>query len=182
MKALAEAGEGGSWRLVDVHPCRHDGQAFQAIVTEWLATARDPRFGKPYTELAYEPMLELLAYLARQRVQDLHRLGRRRSSSCGPGRSASMACRRSRSSGRRSRPNSRCATDSRTLFRLPEVNFIDDKAGKPVGINAVHRPQPDRRLRQFGRRPGDAAVDDDDRRPRAGPYRPPHRRRSGIRL
>ena len=38
-------------------------QAFQAIVTDWLATARDPRFKQPYTELVYQPMLELLAYL-----------------------------------------------------------------------------------------------------------------------
>ena len=38
------------------------------------------------------------------------------------------------------------------LFRLPEVNFVDDGAGKPVGINRIHRPPADRRVRQFRRR------------------------------
>jgi hypothetical protein len=38
-------------------------EEFAKIVTDWLATARDPRFKRPYTELVYQPMLELLAYL-----------------------------------------------------------------------------------------------------------------------
>ena len=38
-------------------------EEFAKIVSEWLATARDPRFKRPYTELVYQPMLELLAYL-----------------------------------------------------------------------------------------------------------------------
>ena len=45
------------------------------------------------------------------------------------------------------------------LMRLPEVDFIDDKAGKPVGIQSAHRPPSDRRLRQLRRRPADAAMD-----------------------
>ena len=36
---------------------------FEKITAEWLASARDPRFKRPYTELVYQPMLELLAYL-----------------------------------------------------------------------------------------------------------------------
>ena len=52
-------------------------EEFSAIVGDWLATARHPRFDRPYTELAYQPMLELLAYLRERRLQDLHRLGRR---------------------------------------------------------------------------------------------------------
>ena len=55
-----------------------------------------------------------------------------------------------------------------TLFRLPEVDFIDDKAGKPVGINAVHRPPADRRVRQFRRRPRNAAMDHGRDGPRFG--------------
>ena len=50
------------------------------------------------------------------------------------------------------------------LVRLPEINFIDDKAGKPVGINAAHRPPAHRRVRQLGRRPADAGVDAGRRR------------------
>jgi phosphoglycolate phosphatase-like HAD superfamily hydrolase len=38
-------------------------EAFAALVADWIASARDPRFGRPYTELVYQPMLELLALL-----------------------------------------------------------------------------------------------------------------------
>ncbi|MEI4920509.1 HAD family hydrolase, partial [Klebsiella pneumoniae] len=38
-------------------------EEFDRIVADWLAKARHPRFGRPYTELTYLPMLELLAYL-----------------------------------------------------------------------------------------------------------------------
>ena len=50
---------------------------FSKIVTDWLATARHPRFKRPYTELVYQPMLELLAYLRAKWLQDFHRIGRR---------------------------------------------------------------------------------------------------------
>jgi hypothetical protein len=38
-------------------------EAFQALVKQWLATAKDPRFHQPYTELVYQPMLEVMDYL-----------------------------------------------------------------------------------------------------------------------
>ncbi len=44
----------------------HAGQTtdeFERVVTEWLLTARHPRFKRLYTELVYQPMIELLAYL-----------------------------------------------------------------------------------------------------------------------
>ena len=37
--------------------------AFANIVSDWIATARHPRFDRPYTDLVYQPMLELLGYL-----------------------------------------------------------------------------------------------------------------------
>ena len=63
MKALAKSGEHG---LVELIMATHAGMTtdeFSKIVTDWLATARDPRFKRPYTELVYQPMLEVLAYL-----------------------------------------------------------------------------------------------------------------------
>ena len=50
------------------------------------------------------------------------------------------------------------------LFRLPEINFIDDKAGQAGRHQRVHRPPSDRSLRQFRRRSRNAAMDDDVRR------------------
>ncbi|APW61995.1 hypothetical protein BSF38_03527 [Paludisphaera borealis] len=53
-------------QVVEIVAATHTGMdvdAFQRIVEDWLATAEHPRFKKPYTELVYQPMLELLAYL-----------------------------------------------------------------------------------------------------------------------
>src|SRR5262245_40452010 len=63
MKAVAAAGEKG---LVEVVMATHAGMTtdeFERIVKDWLAQAKHPRFQRPYTELIYQPMLELLAYL-----------------------------------------------------------------------------------------------------------------------
>ncbi len=38
-------------------------EAFQQIARDWLATAKDPRWHRPYTELIYQPMLEVMKYL-----------------------------------------------------------------------------------------------------------------------
>ena len=63
MDALAEAGYKG---LVELVMATHAGMStadFAKICVGWLKTARHPRFNRPYTELVYQPMLELLAYL-----------------------------------------------------------------------------------------------------------------------
>jgi phosphoglycolate phosphatase-like HAD superfamily hydrolase len=62
-KALAASGEKG---LLELLTATHTGMTtdeFTKTVTDWLATARHPRFQRPYTDLVYQPMLELLTYL-----------------------------------------------------------------------------------------------------------------------
>ena len=62
-KALAEAGEKG---LVEILMATHTGmtiEEFETTVLDWLATARHPKYNRPYTECVYQPMLEVLAYL-----------------------------------------------------------------------------------------------------------------------
>ena len=57
---------GGEKALVELVMATHAGMTsdeFDAVAREWLATARHPRFKRPYTDLVYQPMLELLAYL-----------------------------------------------------------------------------------------------------------------------
>jgi haloacid dehalogenase-like hydrolase len=63
MGTLAKTGEKGLAELVMASHSGMTTNEFQKIVTDWLATARHPRFKRPYTELAYQPMIELLAYL-----------------------------------------------------------------------------------------------------------------------
>ena len=63
MKALAASGEKG---LLQIVAATHSGMTTDDSPSrslDWLATARHPRFNRPYTELVYQPMLELLAYL-----------------------------------------------------------------------------------------------------------------------
>ena len=117
---------------------------------------------------------------ARQRLQDLHRRPAAASSSCGRGPRRSMAFRPSRSSAPRSRRGSRCRTAGRSLFRLPEINFIDDKAGKPIGINehigrrpiaAFGNSDGDLEMLQWTTMSGGVAL---------RPDRPSHRRGTGI--
>jgi FMN phosphatase YigB (HAD superfamily) len=62
-KAFAASGEKG---LVEIITATHSGMTtdqFNAIVADWLANTKDRRFKRLYTELVYQPMLELLAYL-----------------------------------------------------------------------------------------------------------------------
>jgi phosphoglycolate phosphatase-like HAD superfamily hydrolase len=63
MRALAEAGERGLMELMATTHAGMTAEEFTKIVSDWFATARDPRFKRPHTELVYQPMLELLAYL-----------------------------------------------------------------------------------------------------------------------
>src|SRR5262245_15124038 len=63
MKALAASGEKG---LVELVMATHSGMSteqFAQVVSDWIRTARHPRFKTPYTDLVYVPMVELLAYL-----------------------------------------------------------------------------------------------------------------------
>jgi len=63
VKALVAPGEKG---LVEIITATHSGMTtdqFNTIVADWLATTKDKRFKRFYTELVYQPMLELLAYL-----------------------------------------------------------------------------------------------------------------------
>jgi hypothetical protein len=154
MKTLAEAGERG---LVEVIMVTHAGMTtseFAKIVTDWLATARDPRFKRPHTELVYQPMLEVLAYLRANGFKTFIVSG------------GGVEFMRPWTEGVYSVPPEQVIGSSiktrfemrdgtPTLFRLPEVNFIDDKTGKPVGINEAIGRRP---IAAFGNSDGDLQM------------------------
>lgn len=62
-KTLAKEGEAGVLKIVGVTHANMTTDAFKQSVTDWIATARHPRFNQPYTSLTYVPMRELLDYL-----------------------------------------------------------------------------------------------------------------------
>ncbi len=134
MKALAAAGEKG---LIELIMATHSGMTsdeFAKIATDWIASARDPKFKKPYTELVYQPMLELLAYL-RANGFKTYIVSGGGVEFMRPWAEKVYGIPPEQVIGSSIKTQFEMRGDIPTLLRLPEVNFIDDKAGKPVGIN-----------------------------------------------
>jgi len=154
MKTLAEWGEHGMAELVMATHAGMTTEEFQKIVTDWLATARHPRFKRAYTELAYQPMIELLAYLRANGFKtfivsgggvEFMRPWTERVYGVPPEQVVGSSI-KTKFQMRDGEPE---------LFRLPEVNFIDDGAGKPVGINEYIGRRP---IAAFGNSDGDLEM------------------------
>jgi hypothetical protein len=154
MKTLAEAGERG---LVEVIMATHAGMTtseFEKIVTDWLATARDPRFKRPHTELVYQPMLEVLAYLRANGFKTFIVSGGG-VEFMRPWTERVYGVPPEQVIGSSIKTKFQITDGSPMLFRLPEVNFIDDKTGKPVGINEAIGRRP---IAAFGNSDGDLQM------------------------
>jgi phosphoglycolate phosphatase-like HAD superfamily hydrolase len=154
MKTLAAAGEKG---LMEIMAATHAGMTtaqFQAIVSDWLATARDPRFKKPYTELVYQPMLELLAYLRDNGFKTFVVSGGG-IEFMRPWTEKVYGVPPEQVVGSSIKTQFEMKDGAPNLFRLPEVNFIDDKTGKPIGINEHIGRKP---IAAFGNSDGDLEM------------------------
>ncbi|MGE3318578.1 MAG: HAD family hydrolase [Candidatus Berkiella sp.] len=140
--------------LVKIIMTTHTGissEEFDNLVKEWLKTARHPKYNKPYTKLVYQPMIELMNYLRENGFQvfivsgggiefmrtfALHTYGVPPWQVIG-----SSVKTQYQSQG-----------NKHVLMRLPEINLIDDKAGKPVGIQTYIGLRP---IAAFGNSDGD---------------------------
>src|SRR5579863_7098512 len=154
MKTLAESGERGMAELVMATHAGMTTEEFQKIVIDWFATARHPRFKRPYTELSYQPMIELLGYLRANGFKtfivsgggiEFMRPWTERVYGVPPEQVVGSSI-KTQFQMRDGKPE---------LFRLPELNFIDDKAGKPVGINEFIGRRP---IAAFGNSDGDLEM------------------------
>ncbi len=129
-------------------------EEFEKIVSDWLITARHPRFKRPYTELVYQPMIELLAYLRANGFKtfivsgggvEFMRPWTERAYGVPPEQVVGSSI-KAKFEMRDGKP---------ALFRLPALNFIDDGAGKPVGINEYIGRRP---IAAFGNSDGDLEM------------------------
>jgi hypothetical protein len=154
MKTLAESGEHGMVELVMATHAGMTTAEFEKIVTQWIATARHPRFNRVYTELAYQPMIELLAYLRANGFKtfivsgggiEFMRPWTERVYGVPPEQVVGSSI-KTKFQMRDGRPE---------LFRLAEMNFIDDNVGKPVGINEYIGRRP---IAAFGNSDGDLEM------------------------
>ena len=156
-------------------------EEFEQIVTDWIATARHPKTERLYTEMVYQPMLELLAYLRANGFKtfivsgggiEFMRPWAERVYGIPPEQVVGSSI-KTKFELRDGKP---------VLVRLPEVE-LHRRQGRQAGRHPpAHRPPPDRRVRQLGRRPRDAPVDDAGAGPAVLPHRPPHRRRARVGL
>jgi phosphoglycolate phosphatase-like HAD superfamily hydrolase len=140
---IEELAESGERALADLIGATHAGmttEAFEAIVTDWFANARHPLTGRPFTEMTFLPMRELLDYL-RENGFRTYVVSGGGVEFMRPITEAAYGIAPEQVIG------STIAVeyvegDVPVLRRLPEISFVDDGPGKPVGIH-----------RAIGRRP-----------------------------
>ncbi|MGE3311566.1 MAG: HAD family hydrolase [Limisphaerales bacterium] len=146
---------GGVKSLTEIVMASHSGMTtdeFEKVVNDWITTARHPKTGRPYTEMVYQPMLEVLAYLRANGFKTFIVSG---------GGIEFMRPWAERVYG--IPPEQVVGSSIKTKYgvrddgkpyieRLPELNFIDDKEGKPVGIQLHIGRRP---LMAFGNSDGD---------------------------
>lgn len=128
---------GGAKALEELIITTHSGMTtdeFDKTVKDWMATATHPKTGKHYNEMVYQPMLELLAYLRANGYKtfvvsgggvDFMRVWVEQAYGIPPYQVVGSSL------------NAKYDTSGAqpVLVKLPQLNFFDDKLGKPVGIH-----------------------------------------------
>ncbi|MBO9100961.1 MULTISPECIES: HAD family hydrolase [unclassified Rhizobium] len=134
MKGVAKSGEKG---IVDLGMATHAGMTtdqFSKIVTDWFATARHPKTGKPYDEMTFLPMRELLDYL-RANGFKTYIVSGGGVEFMRPIAEKAYGIPPEQVIGSTIVTEYAIVGDVPVLKRLPKIDFVDDGPGKPSGIN-----------------------------------------------
>jgi len=154
---LESALAGGEEALMKIIMATHAGmttEEFETEVADWLEMARHPETGKPYTEMVYQPMLEVLDYLRANGFKtfivsgggvEFMRVFSEEVYGVPPEQVVGSSI----------KTEFQMRDGEPALLRIPELNFIDDKAGKPVGINLHIGRRP---IAAFGNSDGDLQM------------------------
>jgi phosphoserine phosphatase len=154
LQAVLAGGERGILQILMVAHAGTTTDEFSKVVADWLATARHPKTGRPYTEMVYQPMVELLAYLRANGFKtfivsgggiEFMRVWTERVYGIPPEQVIGSSI--------KTRYEAR--SDGPVLLRLAELNFNDDKEGKPVGIQEHIGRRP---MAAFGNSDGDLQM------------------------
>ncbi len=154
---LQTFGDTGQRGLLEVLEITHSGMSveeFHAVVKNWMHTARHPRFHRPYDQLIYQPMHELLVYLRSKQFETFIVSG------------GGIEFMRPWIPDVYGIPTQQIVGSSGVvkyevhdgkpeLLKEPKVNFIDDGPGKPVGINQFIGRRP---VMAFGNSDGDREM------------------------
>ncbi len=149
--------QGGEHALLELVMATHAGnttEEFAQIVKDWLTTAKHPKTGQLYTDMVYQPMLELLSYL---RTNDFktYIVSGGGIEFMRPWTEQVYGIPPENVIGSSIKTEFEIKDSEPVLLRLPEINFIDDKAGKPVGINQHIGRRP---IAAFGNSDGDLQM------------------------
>src|SRR5579871_1805235 len=154
---LQTALAGGDRSLLEIVMATHAGVTtaeFEQIVKDWIAAAKHPKTGQLFTDMVYQPMLEVLSYLRANGFKtfivsgggiEFMRPWAERAYGIPPEQVIGSSI-KTKFEMRDSKP---------VLVRLPELNFNDDKADKPVGINQHIGRRP---IAAFGNSRGDEEM------------------------
>jgi hypothetical protein len=154
LKAFAASGEKGLLQMLAATHAGMTSDEFTQIVSDWMATAQHPRFKRPYTECVYAPMVELLQYLRANGFKtfivsgggvEFMRPWTERVYGIPPEQVVGSSI----------KTKYEMRSGAPVLMRLPEIEFIDDQTGKPVGINRFIGRRP---ILAFGNSDGDLQM------------------------
>jgi phosphoglycolate phosphatase-like HAD superfamily hydrolase len=155
LKGLVATGQKGMMEIMAVSHFGMSTEAFTKIAADWFETARHPRFNRPYTDLVYQPMLELLTYLRANGFKtfivsgggvEFMRVFAQKSYGIPPEQVV----------GSSSVTKFQFAADGKPeLLREAKILFIDDGPGKPEGINTFIGRRP---IFAFGNSDGDQQM------------------------
>jgi hypothetical protein len=154
---LKTALAGGDRALLEIVMATHTGMTtveFEQIVKDWIATAKHPKTGKLYTEMVYQPMLELLAYLRANGFKNFIVSGGG-IEFMRPWTELVYGIPPEQVVGSSIKTKFEMRDGKPVLVRLPQLNFNDDKGGKPVGINQHIGRRP---IAAFGNSAGDQQM------------------------
>jgi phosphoglycolate phosphatase-like HAD superfamily hydrolase len=148
---------GGEKALMEIVAATHSGlttEEFQRIVKDWIGTAKHPKTGRLYTEMAYQPMLELLDYLRAHGFKTFIVSGggiefMRAFAEQVYGIPPEQVI------GSSGKLKFELRAGKPVLVKLPAIDFIDDKDGKPVGIQSHIGRRP---IAAFGNSDGDLQM------------------------
>ncbi len=154
MKGVMASGDHG---LVEMIMATHTGmtvEEFNQISKYWLALSKHPKFKRPYTELVYQPMLELLSYL-RANGFKTYIVSGGGVEFMRPWTEKVYGIPPEQVIGSSVKNKYELINGKPVLMRLPEINFVDDNEGKPVGIQQFIGRRP---IAAFGNSDGDLQM------------------------
>ncbi len=148
---LAASGEKGLMELLATTHAGMSNDDFTKIATDWIETARHPKSGKPYTGMIYQPMLELIAYLKANGF-DVFIVSGGGIEFMRPWTERVYGIPSQNVVGSSIKSKYEVEDGKPKIMRLPEIDFVDDGPGKPVGIYTHIGRRP---IAAFGNSDGD---------------------------